>query len=450
MQQSTLHRQDRLARQIWFWLVSIVLFFSIPFAANAASTFGNNVSVGGTLTQTGAATFDGVIQPASNNGEDIGAYGAAWSEVFASGTVHIGEVTSANESTTAGDVNIGGQLVVDDEIFASSTITVQTSILPYSHDGADIGTNGTAAWNDLYTSGTAFIGDVNSSNQATTAGDVNIGGQLVVDDEIYASSTITVQTSILPYSNSQANIGAWDTAWNNIFASGSSYLAGATFNKNGTITFGTSTAGATIGEVVFNSPLASDIPIDTGNTRSIGSYFGALKDMYASGTIFSNSVSSTVLDVSGVVTIGTIDSSNEASAAGDVNVGGQLVVDDQLYASSTLAVQGAIYASSTIVVDGGVTVNASNGSDADFQVNNSFGTAILFTDVSEGNTGIGTSTPEAGIDVFSIATSSARIDSKHESRGGCLIIKDRDGDGYSYGTVNDGAITWSTADCTQG
>ncbi len=325
--------------------VALILFVPTSFAS-AASTFGNNVSIGGTLTQTGAATFDGVIQPASNNGEDIGAYGAAWSEVFASGTVHIGEVTSANESTTAGDVNIGGQLVVDDEIFASSTITVQTSILPYSHDGADIGTNGTAAWNDLYTSGTAFIGDVNSSNQATTAGDVNIGGQLVVDDEIYASSTITVQTSILPYSHDGADIGTNGTAaWN---------------------------------------------------------------DLYTSGTAF----------------IGDVNSSNQATTAGDVNIGGQLVVDDEIYASSTITVQTSILPYSHDGVDVGGWTQAFNDVFAS-------GTMRNATSTTHNTTGSSTLYIKSGL---------ANV-------GGRIVIEDLDGAGCSQLMVLNGTLTTRSVTC---
>ena len=65
----------------------------------------------------------------------------------------------------------------------------------------------------------------------------------------------------------------------------------------------------------------------------------------------------------------------------------------------------------------------------------------------EGQVGIGTSTPGTLLDVFSTGTSTVRVDSNNASRGSCLVMKDRDGVGYTYITANDGVLTASTVSC---
>lgn len=66
---------------------------------------------------------------------------------------------------------------------------------------------------------------------------------------------------------------------------------------------------------------------------------------------------------------------------------------------------------------------------------------------SSGNIGIATSAPGHLLDVFSIGTSTLRIDSNSTTRGSCLILKDSDGVGYTYVTANDGVLTASTVAC---
>ncbi len=218
----------------WFFLLTC-FFVLLPSAVGAASTFGNNVSVGGTATITGTT--------------------------FITGTVHIGVVTNFHESRTAGDVNIGGQLAVDDQIYASSTLAVQGAIYTSStitSDGAltasgnvTLGTDDTnsiqinadfttgpqpnanntydfgafgKAWGGLYASGTVYVGQTSSFNLGSDAGDVNIGGQLVVDDEIFASSTLTVQSTVKPYSSNQVDLGTATNGWKDIYTSGTVYI----------------------------------------------------------------------------------------------------------------------------------------------------------------------------------------------------------------------------------
>lgn len=63
------------------------------------------------------------------------------------------------------------------------------------------------------------------------------------------------------------------------------------------------------------------------------------------------------------------------------------------------------------------------------------------------NAGFGTTTPGVKLDVFSTGTTTARLDSNSSSKGGCLVIKDVDGIGYTYLTTEAGVPTYSTTSC---
>jgi len=64
-----------------------------------------------------------------------------------------------------------------------------------------------------------------------------------------------------------------------------------------------------------------------------------------------------------------------------------------------------------------------------------------------GRVGIGTTTPGKLFDVFSTATTTIRVDSNSTTRGSCLVLKDRDGVGYTYITVEDGELYADTVSC---
>jgi hypothetical protein len=66
---------------------------------------------------------------------------------------------------------------------------------------------------------------------------------------------------------------------------------------------------------------------------------------------------------------------------------------------------------------------------------------------ANGNLGIATATPAFPLDIFSNSTTTFRIDSGSSDRGSCIAMKDYDGVGYSYITVNNGGIFISTTPC---
>jgi len=61
--------------------------------------------------------------------------------------------------------------------------------------------------------------------------------------------------------------------------------------------------------------------------------------------------------------------------------------------------------------------------------------------------GVGTQEPETEVHVTSQNTTTFKMDSLSNEKGACLALKDSDGDGFTYLTVNDGTPSFSTAPC---
>jgi len=90
---------------------------------------------------------------------------------------------------------------------------------------------------------------------------------------------------------------------------------------------------------------------------------------------------------------------------------------------------------------------------ADFGTTGSFPLSIETNDTTRlwiaaaGNIGMGTSSPEHLLDLYSTGTTTQRIDSNSVTKGACIALKDTDGVGYTYVYGNNGALTASTVAC---
>lgn len=71
------------------------------------------------------------------------------------------------------------------------------------------------------------------------------------------------------------------------------------------------------------------------------------------------------------------------------------------------------------------------------------GLAQTVTLKAGGNVGIGTTSPGTLTDIFSTATSTIRLDSNSATQGGCIVLKDTDGSGYTKVVAKDGVLTAS-------
>jgi len=176
----------------WEWEAGNIAEQSFNFFSSTTASVAGG---GGTFTDISTVTIQGA--PDAGTGATFINPMAFWvqdglalfqGDLHTSGTMFMGSVGSSNQDTQPGDVNIGGQLVVDDEIFASSTITVQSGIFPASHNTADLGVNGTEAWNNIFASGTihSATSSVYNATATTTliiqSGETGLGGRTIYED----------------------------------------------------------------------------------------------------------------------------------------------------------------------------------------------------------------------------------------------------------------------------
>ena len=64
-----------------------------------------------------------------------------------------------------------------------------------------------------------------------------------------------------------------------------------------------------------------------------------------------------------------------------------------------------------------------------------------------GNVGIGTTSPQSKLDVYSTATTTLTSDSSSATQGSCMKMKDLNGIGYTYITVLNGLLITSQISC---
>jgi len=111
--------RKKILYSLFFLLLAAILLLMPAAFASAATTVGNNVSVGGTLAVTGVVTITADLDPSANNTVDIGAFGTAYNNLFVSSTASLNYVSSTSADLSdylivVGDLNVGsGTLFVD-------------------------------------------------------------------------------------------------------------------------------------------------------------------------------------------------------------------------------------------------------------------------------------------------------------------------------------------------
>lgn len=88
-----------------------------------------------------------------------------------------------------------------------------------------------------------------------------------------------------------------------------------------------------------------------------------------------------------------------------------------------------------------------SGTSSPFTVVSSTAVGSMFTILASGNIGINSSTPIDDLAVSGSATTTFILDSTSATQGSCEMRKDSDGSGYTYITYNNGVQTLSTTSC---
>ena len=306
-----------------------------------------NVNASGTVRSASGLTTGGTIQPTANNTVDIGAFGSAFKDVYASGSIRVG---SGAASTT---------------ISSSGNITTTGNILPASNNASDIGAFG-AATKDIYSSGTTRLGTL-SNDGNTTLGDTS-------------ADTITLNarfaSTLNPNANNTLDIGTFGTAWKDIYSSGTVRIGTGTIIDGTTLTLAAA-SGFNLGKffvdasgnVNASGTVRTAAGLTTGgtiaptanNTVDIGAFGSAFKDLYASGTARINTIS--VITALAPAANNSIDSGSFGSAWRDIYASGSVRVGSGA-ASTTISSSG------NITTTGSLLPASNNASDV-----GAFGTA---------------------------------------------------------------------------
>ena len=234
--------------------LGLVLFLAIGLSLSKGDD-----ELGGFRRQRGPNTTDVAsfasinadLLPDGNNTRDVGAFGSAWNNLFVSSTAYLGNVTS-------------------------------TSIEPWANNTSALGAYGTA-WSNIFASGTAVLGNLTSNGQADS---VTIGTS--------TASTLTVTARLAatlnPNANNTIDLGAFGLAYNNLFASGTVYTAGLTIDGNTTV------GNATSDTLTVTARLAADLNPNANNTIDLGAFGLAYNNLFASGTSYLGNVTSTSIE----------------------------------------------------------------------------------------------------------------------------------------------------------
>lgn len=250
---------------------------------------------------SGDFTLNGDLLPGANNTYDIGVFGNAWRNIYASGTLI---TAGSGTSTISGNLEVLGNTRLGNASTDMVDITgrLSTDLIPASP--TDLGSTANP-FNNVYT---RFIdGDVDiqfAQDIRTTSGGNNvldIGKYGGAWRDIYASGTVRASVTLVgagtagapTYSfDGDTDTGIWRSAANTVNITGNG-------SANGLQIASTITA-----QVLLST---QDVRPTANNTMDIGTFNGlAYRDISASGTLRIN----TILGTEGIFASGTIRASS--------------------------------------------------------------------------------------------------------------------------------------------
>src|SRR3989344_855585 len=240
-----------------------MIFFASGTTYVAALTIDGNTTVGNatsdTLTVTARLAAD--LDPNANNTIDLGAFDLAYNNIYASGTAHLNYVSS-------------------------TAMNVSGSLSSRTNNGADLGAFD-LAFNDIFASGTLYVGTVSQWDTSLSIGANFTAGDATSTDIVYLNARIA--SRLEPTVNNSEDIGIFGRAWNDIFASGTTYVAALTIDGNTTV------GNATSDTLTVTARLAADLNPNANNTIDLGSYGLAYNNLFVSSTSFLSSATTTMI-----------------------------------------------------------------------------------------------------------------------------------------------------------
>ncbi len=239
------------------------------------------VKLSGDLAVSGTSTFANTVAPTENNTTDIGAYGSAWNDLYASGTARIASATTTQITPWTHDTHDLGEFgQAWGNLYVSNTVYLGGDALPgLGGNGASSIGGFNASFNDIFASGTVYAGAFGINGDITS--DTAIDWDLLDNNASALSFDSAGKTGIVEIVTTDSSEG--------VNMSGTLTVTGnGVFNSNNT--FGDSVAADT---VTFNSTVASALMPDGDNTRDLGVFENAWRNLTVSSTAYMSSVTTT-------------------------------------------------------------------------------------------------------------------------------------------------------------
>ena len=238
-------------------LVAIAMAAMPSGVVLAATTIGNNVSIGGTLAVTGATTLTGaatlsalgtlssgfISNASSSVGAGLqvaGALNASSTFQVAGATVLAGAASLSSTLTVTGVTLASGNLNASSSVFLSGVATSTASTFTVGSRADFVGgfiSNASSSVSALNSATLAVGGASTLTGLSTLTGGFisnassSVGADLQVAGALNASGTALFGGNLLPSGNNNKNIGAFGTAFQNIYASSSLFAASSTINN---------------------------------------------------------------------------------------------------------------------------------------------------------------------------------------------------------------------------
>ena len=186
-------------------------FITGGLLTTASSTFSNSLNVAGNLNASSTLFIGGSILPGANNNSALGAYGTAFTNLFASNTLYVGSIS--NSSTLSGNLLALGSANASTTLLQSDTLVIGA--------GTSTAYNRGVFWVDASAAGNGAVftsGTLRTNGLATLSGGFQstasstVGSSLVVSGSLGASSTLLATGLSTLYggflSNASSSIGS--------------------------------------------------------------------------------------------------------------------------------------------------------------------------------------------------------------------------------------------------
>ena len=294
----------------------------------------------GDLTVSGFATVtDGLLV---NNGATI------------NGTTNlVGSVAISTNLTVLGNTQLGNSIGTDTVTFLS---TVNSLIVPTTDNSFDFGAP-TKQWANIYAVDGAFTGNV------TIGGNVDLGDT----DSDFVRVNGRVSTSVIPATDSAADLGSTTLRWKELFADDitvtdsvaiggsvtAAYVEATDLNVSGVATFAQIAIGgggiSTDGVVINNVTVTEQSTLNNLSVLGIATFAGDVAiggNLTLTGDLQYDEVNGRNANITGIGTVGTLGVTSsltvgeETSLVGDVSIGGTVGIAQTVTISSGLVVEG--------------------------------------------------------------------------------------------------------------